>query len=145
MAAKLKLFLDLDGILIGSQQGRPALAPHADAFVTFALAHFDCYWATTHCHGDEEQVLDYLTPFMPAALLDKLTAIKPTRFSVLKTEAMDGDFFWIDDQPLQAELADLQRRNLHDRWIEINTRLRPDDLQHAVDELKRILERRGLT
>ena len=78
-------------------------------------------------------------------MLDKLTAIKPTRFSVLKTEAMDGDFFWIDDQPLQAELADLQRTDLHDRWIEINTRLRPDDLYYAVDELRRILERRRLT
>lgn len=142
MPTSIRLYLDLDGVLLGQTNGRTVLAPHAEEFVDFALAHFSIYWLTTHCDGDAQQVLDYLCPFVPAPLLDKLKAISPTSFRVLKTEALDGDFYWLEDRPLAAELADLRRRGLGERWIEVNTRLRADDLLHAIKELEFILQRR---
>jgi hypothetical protein len=67
-----------------------------------------------------------------------MNRIKPTRFGVLKTEALEGDFYWLDDSPLAAELQDLRQRGLSERWIEVNTRRRPDDLLFARDELARV-------
>ena len=60
---------------------------------------------------------------------------------MLKTEALAGDFYWLDDSPLQIELAELRRRHLFDRWIEVNTRQRPDDLLFAMSELAAIENR----
>ncbi len=62
-------------------------------------------------------------------------AIQSAPFSILKTEAMTGDFYWIDSSPIAGEISDLCRRGALDRWIEINTRVRSDDLLRAIDEL----------
>src|SRR5688500_14603200 len=137
-----RIYLDVDGVVLGESAGRVVLARHAAEFIDFLLARYDVYWLTTHCCGDARPVLDYLARYAPADFISRLSPIKPTRFDVLKTEAVDGDFYWLDDGPLQVELADLQRRNLFDRWIEVNTRQRPDDLLFAMSELA-ASERRG--
>jgi hypothetical protein len=142
MPKAIRLFLDVDGVLLGQSEGRTILAPHAGEFIDFILAHFECFWLTTHCNGNVQTVLDYLRPFAPADLLAKMKAIRPTSFRVLKTEPLAGNFFWIEDQPLAAELADLRRRGLGDRWIEVNTRQRSDDLLHAIRELTWVLKQR---
>ena len=118
------VYLDVDGVLLGHAAGSVALARHASEFIDFLLSHFDVYWLTTHCRDDVRPNLDYLGRYSPADFLNRLTAIKPTCFDVLKTEALIGDFYWVDDSPLQTEIAELRRREKFDRWIEVNTRLR---------------------
>jgi len=118
-----------------------ALARHAAEFVDFLLGRYEVYWLTTHCCGDAQAVLDYLGRYASADFVARLSPIKPTRFDVLKTEALAGDFYWLDDSPLQIELAELRRRHLFDRWIEVNTRQRPDDLLFAMSELAAIENR----
>ena len=130
-----RIYLDVDGVLLGESAGRVALASHAAEFVEFLLARYDVYWLTTHCAGDAQTVLTYLARYAPHCFIARLSPIKPTRFDVLKTEALGGDFYWLDDSPLAVELTDLRRRGLFDRWIEVNTRIRPDDLLFAMHEL----------
>jgi hypothetical protein len=135
----VKVYLDVDGVLLGQDAGNVVLARHADELFDFLIENFDVYWLTTHCSGDAGRVITYLSRYAPQSFIDKLTAIKPTRFGVLKTEAISGDFYWLDDNPLQAEIAELRRRDRFDRWIDVNTRVRPDDLLFAINELKSAL------
>jgi len=114
----MKVYLDVDGVLLGQQADSVVLAPHAAELIDFLVARFDVYWLTTHCCGDARRVIDYLGRYATADFVRRLSPIKPTRFDLLKTETLTGDFYWLDDSPLQAELADLERRNLYDRWIE---------------------------
>lgn len=140
-----RIYLDVDGVLLAHVEGRVALARHAPRFIDFLLDGFDVYWLTTHCRGEAGAVLNYLSGYAPAEVLDRLRAVKPTRFDVLKTEALAGDFYWLDDSPLEAEVAELRRRRAFDRWIEVNTRARPDDLLFAMEELSAIPRERPST
>lgn len=139
----IRVYLDVDGVLLGQDASKVILARHAARLVDFLLDHFDVYWLTTHCSGDAQPVLQYLSRFAPADFIARLRNIKPTQFGALKTNALAGDFYWIDDNPLQAEVTELQRRKMFDRWIEVNTRLRPDDLLFAIEELSSIHARRS--
>jgi len=135
------LYLDVDGVLLGtSSPGSPevVLARHAGDFLEFALERFTCYWLTTHCQGDPSTVLRYLEPYCDDAIRILLPAVLPTQFRTMKTEALAGDFVWLDDQPLACEIEWLRGHGLEDRWIEVNTRKRPDDLLRVMDFLRRI-------
>ena len=137
----MNLYLDLDGVILGKDRnGKVALAAHADEFVDFILANFVVYWLTTHCDGDTGPVLEYLERYASPDLLTKLATIKPTTYIICKTEALHGDFIWIEDSPMRAEMKELVKLGMTSRWIEVNTRLRPDDLLHAITELKLVLE-----
>lgn len=120
----MKLFLDVDGVLLGknANTGRPAIASEATPFIQYCLAHFDCYWLTTHCRGDAEVVIDYLRPYVDDDFLSLASLIKPTYFRTFKTEALEGNFIWIDDQPTAYELQVLEQNDWFDRWFEVNTR-----------------------
>lgn len=148
----IRVYLDVDGVLLGKHAGQVVLARYAAELIDFVLERFDVYWLTTHCSGDAQRVIDYLGRYSPAEFLARLAPIKPTRFGALKTDALRGDFYWLDDNPLQAELAELERRDSFDRWIDVNTRERPEDLLFAMNELsmagensakKRLLPRVG--
>lgn len=132
------LYLDIDGVLLGKTDPaspRIVLANHAQRFLDFALANFDCFWLTTHCKGDARPVLEYLRPFLPDDVMPLLLRIKPTIFDVLKTDALVGDFLWLDDSPLQIEVNFLRDRGLLNRWVQVDTRRRPDDLLAAPERL----------
>ena len=50
---KEKLYIDIDGTILTGD----GLAPGAKMFILAAVQIFDCYWLTTHCHGDTATVL----------------------------------------------------------------------------------------
>ena len=136
----MNLYLDVDGVLLGCEGAaghEVVLARHAGEFMDFALQHFDCYWLTTHCDGTEESVLRCLRPYCPGDFLERLASVQPTQFRTLKTEAPEGDFYWLEDSPLQAEIDWLKARGLLSRWIEVNTRKRPDALIAARSRLEK--------
>jgi len=136
------LYLDVDGILLGedSQGGYGVtLAKHAEEFLSYSTAHYDCHWLTTHCRdGDTGPLMRYLARFADQNVLALAAAVKPTVWCTLKTEAIDlaSDFYVIDDGLLQVEQELLARHGLLKRWIQADTRRRPDDLRRVLGLLR---------
>jgi hypothetical protein len=123
-----KLYLDIDGVLLTARHTQAA--PGVDDFVELIIQYFECYWLTTHCKGDSTHTLRYLSSFLKPATLEKLRqAVRPTTWDTLKTEAIDlaSDFYWLDDQPFQAELAYLQAHGVADRLVVVDLN-RPNEL-----------------
>ena len=137
----MNLFTDIDGVLLGRalETGEPVLAEHATDYLEFGLDHFDCYWLTTHCRGSIDTAIDYLTPYADARFMALAEKIKPTQFKTFKTEALFGDFIWVDDQPTAYELQVLEERNQLDRWYQVNTRKNPGELRGLIRSLNKIV------
>lgn len=146
-----RLYIDIDGVLIGKRDPRDmdrTLANGALSFLEFALDHFDCVWLSTHSQpGTTDQVLQYLDRYAEPGDKDRLRAlasqIAPSYYKTLKVEALEGDFLWVDDQPIASEIEFLRARGWLDRWIQINTNREPDGLRVVMDRLKAILESSG--
>jgi hypothetical protein len=138
-----KLYIDLDGVLIGKNGPHDinnTIAKHAEAFLKYSLKNYDCYWLTTHCkEGDNQQVLHRLTIYADEGILSLASDIKPTSWRTLKTEAIDfqSDFYWMDDGPLEVEMKTLRERNVSDRFILVDTRRNPDDLRRVLSILRK--------
>jgi len=137
----VNLFTDIDGVLLGKsiETGRPALAEHAEDYLEFCLDHFHCYWLTTHCRGPTDTVIAYLASYAEAPFLALAERIKPTHFKTFKTEALFGDFIWVDDQPTAYELQVLKEHNQLERWYQVNTCKTPDELLSLIRSLKKIV------
>ena len=141
MLPLVKVFLDIDGVLLGVDRQRPsraALADHACDFLAFALRHCEVHWLTPHCRGDAKPAIDHLVRHTPMSERERVMSLAArigvTDFEELRTEALpdDGDpFVWIDDAPTTAEMARLRERGLLDRWLWIDTREEPEDLLRA--------------
>ena len=97
-------------------------------------------WLTTHAnHGDSQAVVRYLHQFCGTAALDLARQIRPGRFVTLKTETLAGigdDFYWVDDAPLAIEKSWLVEHGLLNRWVECDTRKRPEDLIRIMQVLR---------
>ena len=137
------LFLDVDGVLLGKKDPRDirhCMAGGCDAFIDFALGHFDCYWLTSHCRGDAQTVIDYLRPYAEPSLLEKLQHIRPTCYTTFKTEALHGDFLWIDDAPTACEIRTLEETGMLHRWLQVDTRREHEALTGLVPLMESILQ-----
>jgi hypothetical protein len=136
----MKLFLDIDGVLLGRRQPGSedvCLANHALPFLEFCNQHFECCWLTTHCRGDTAPVFPHLLRYTPPAdharLLALTATVLATDYGTFKTEALPADepFAWLDDSPTGAELEFLRERGWMSRWLWVDTREEPDDLLRA--------------
>ncbi|MBN1320565.1 MAG: hypothetical protein JXA87_06980 [Thermoleophilia bacterium] len=144
---RLILYLDVDGVLLGGadstgQDGLGlgvALARHAKEFLAYCTGHYDCRWLTTKCRdGDAGPLFRHLSGYAGEDLLRLAASVKPTTWNTLKTEAIDplSDFYWVDDSLLQSEQQWLATHGILDRWIQADTRKRPDDLGRVLEELR---------
>ena len=133
-----RLYIDVDGVLLGKHNPNSIevrVAHHAREFLEFCLNNFDCYWLTTHCpEGDTAHVIKWLKKYADESIIELVTAIKPTSWSRIKTDAIDfsSDFYWIDDEPSSYEKETLKKNNAFGRWIKVNTCQNPDDLKRAI-------------
>jgi hypothetical protein len=128
------LYLDIDGVLLTKKQQVPEGTP---AFLDFALAHFDCFWLSTHCKSNAKTALRYLTSYYPADLIPKIQAVQPTNWDTLKTEGIDFGrvFFWIDDYPFEAEKNVLQAHRQLAQLIICDLRQ-----EHELSRIGRLLQ-----
>jgi len=137
------LFIDVDAVLLGKSDARNVehcLAAGCEEFIDFALENFDCYWLTSHCKGDADTVLNYLRPYATAQLLEKLKKIKPTTYKTFKTEALYGNFIWIDDSPTMYEFNYLEENDLLHRWLQVNTRKEYRALEKLMPDILTIAQ-----
>ena len=147
----VKLFIDVDGVLLGLDEGRAnraALARHACDFLEAALKRCEVFWLTTHCRGSAGPVMQHLMRHTPQSERERLLTlagkVRPTRFETFKTEALpkaEEPFLWMDDSPTGAELDWLRARGWLDRWLWVDTREEPEDLLRAARWLDERLER----
>lgn len=137
----MNLFTDIDGVLLGKcpDTDRVKLANYAKEYLRFCIQHFECYWLTTHCRGSIGTVIDHLQPFADGELLSLVKEIKPTNFRTFKTEALFGDYIWVDDQPTAYEFMQLEEREQLHCWYQVNTRKDINELSSLIESLQKKL------
>lgn len=144
---KPKLYIDIDGVLLGKKAPDDydiCLAAGVRDFLAYALWHFDCYWLTSRAnHGDTRPALGALKPYADKVTMEMAKTVKPTNWTTLKTEVIDlkGNFYWIDDQPLQTEQEILKNAGCFDRWIRVDTRANFSDLIRVKQHLARLIQK----
>jgi hypothetical protein len=140
LAATLKVFLDIDGVLLGAdldKSHRACLAAHAVPFLEFAVSRFEVYWLAPQCRGDAEPAVAHLVRHAQLSdrerLMSAAAKVLPTYYDDDRTEALpeDGDFVWFDDEPSEGELFCLKRCGWMNRWQWVDTREEPEDLLRA--------------
>lgn len=114
---KTKLYIDIDGVLLKNREDKAVEG--ISSFVRFIVSNFDCYWLTTHCKGDAQTAMEYLSEYLTYEDLKLLQKVKATDWNTLKTEAIDftSDFYWIDDYAMNAEKEILQMKCKQDSLI----------------------------
>ena len=114
-----KLYLDVDGVIL-NKDGSPA--KHLKKFLEHILSKYDVYWLTTHCKGDAEYTVNYLSRYLDPEIIDLLRIIKPTTFDRLKTEALDfkSDFLWLDDYLFDSEIKTLEKYGALTAWKKVD-------------------------
>jgi hypothetical protein len=55
MTCLIKLYLDIDGVLLDYDSG--GIANGAVELLEYITKEFDCYWLTTHCKGGQRHYL----------------------------------------------------------------------------------------
>ena len=66
----IKLYLDIDGVLLTNKQTLPA--DNCDEFLEYIVARFDCYWLTTRCKGDVHSTIESLSGFFDSHSIENL-------------------------------------------------------------------------
>ena len=129
----MKLYLDIDGVLLTTKNTQPA--EYASEFINYIVDHFDCYWLTTHCKGDTHNTIEYLSRYFSSTLIEKMKNIKPSFWETLKTEAIDlsEEFIWLDDYPFIAEKEILKVHNCENKLIIVNLN-NPNELKRIITE-----------
>ena len=114
---RTKLYIDIDGVLLKNREDKAVEG--ISSFIRFSVSNFDCYWLTTHCKGDAQAAMDYLSEYLTCEDLKLLQKVKATDWNTLKTEAIDftSDFYWIDDYAMNAEKEILQMKGKLDSLI----------------------------
>ncbi|TDN38088.1 hypothetical protein E4631_25100 [Hymenobacter sp. UV11] len=116
-----KIYLDIDGVLLTAKHTQAA--PGVAELVDFVTKYFDCYWLTTHCKGDRATAIRYLASYLSPSTLAQLNhAVQPTNWDALKTEAINlaEEFYWLEDRPFQAEIAQLEAAGVANRLLVVN-------------------------
>ena len=129
---KKKIYIDIDGVLLDYKTGKPA--EHAEELIMFLTSgRYDCYWLTTHCKGDAQAALDYLSEHFSEKVMRRLRRIHATQWTDLKTEAIDllSDFVWLEDYPFQAEISQLYKYQKEESLYKVDLE-RKDDLMNAI-------------
>jgi len=132
----MNIYLDIDGVLLANDR-QPAL--HADTFIKHLVTHHDVYWLTTHCRSlADDPVKNVLEPFFKRETVELLYRIKPTRWDMLKTEAINFDepFLWFDDQPQASDLVDLRKHDALESWVEVDLAADPEFLRTVFNSGK---------
>ncbi len=72
-----------------------------------------------------------MSKYVSPEVVDLIMRIKPTKWKVLKTEAinMNEDFLWFDDDPTLEDIESLKKHNKLDSLIRVNLDENPDILK----------------
>lgn len=137
---KPSLYLDIDGVILANEAN---LAIGASEFLKYATDNFDVYWLTTHCMDNESaHAIEYVQRATDENLRPYLEKLKPTKWSLMKTEAINFSkpFLWFDDDCYSGERKVLNEHNVFNSWIEVNLAQYPDQLRHEIELLRSLVD-----
>lgn len=137
---KPNVYLDIDGVLLANENN---LSIGAVEFIKYAINNFEVYWLTTHCmHGDPTHAVEYVKRATTENIETYLQKIKPTTWSLAKTEALDftKPFLWFDDDCYSGERLELNKQGVFNSWIEVDLTKYPDQLQHEIKLLQSFVD-----
>ena len=137
----MKLYLDIDGVLLDCNAA--TCARGACELIEYVTNEFDCYWLSSHCKGDAEQAIEYLSGYFPPDVIDKLQKVKPTFWEKLKTEGIDYDsnFIWLTYCPSHEEQQVLENFGASESLYSVDLR-NEDELKNVLTYLKGIKAKR---
>jgi hypothetical protein len=144
------LYIDIDGVLLrrtgrkwfnGSTEFEIAIGAYE--FMDWCIERFDCFWLTTRSHEGTyvgiEKAFRFAIPTtnLPPEVRARIHAIKPAAWTRAKIKGIDTskEFLWLDDDPDNASIEELERLGMSDRWIQAYTDLDPDYLKKAMELL----------
>ena len=132
----MKIYLDIDDTLLNTDIHNTRPANHLKKFLAYMLNNHDVYWLTTHCNGDASIPVSYMSRFVSPDIVPFIMRIKPTRWEVLKTEAinMNEDFLWFDDVLSWGEERALQAKNKLNSHVKIDLDKNPDILLEFIEQ-----------
>src|SRR3989344_2677468 len=106
----MNIYLDIDGVIL-TKDLEPA--DHLKEFLEHITGKHEVFWLTTHCKGESEATLNYLSRFLDQDVLELLKKVKPTSWETLKTDAIDftRDFVWMDNYLFPTERRVLEQKN----------------------------------
>lgn len=132
----MKVYLDIDGVLLTKKMRVP---DHGPEFISYITQYFECYWLTTHCRAGENHALKYLSQFYAQRELMNLAKVKPTDWLTLKTEAIDFGipFIWLEDYPFNAEKKVLEQHGCEDSLllVDLNKVQELPNVQRQISEM----------
>jgi hypothetical protein len=123
----MNIYLDVNDTLL-THDLKPASG--LKDFIVTVLKNNDVYWLTTHCKGNSQTVMNYLSPLLSPDILAAMKRIKPTNWNTLKTEAIDfsKEFLWFDDYLMEAEKKILRDNNQVESLMKVDLRNNPYQL-----------------
>jgi hypothetical protein len=132
------LYLDVDGVLqyADGDQWRPRL--EAEAFLAWAVSRFQCRWLTNWIDPNRN-IPRNLRIAVPPGIVEVNWRVASAHYP-FKAAAIrdDEDWYWLEDEPSEFDLAELRRRKQMHRLIVVD-RDRPHIL---MAEIRGMLEGR---
>src|SRR3989344_4999508 len=124
----MNIYLDIDGVILANDK-QPA--KYVKEFLKYVTDNYTTYWLTTHCRDEENYVIPLLSRFLDKETIETAKKIKPTNWSMSKTEGIDFSkpFLWFDDYIFDFEKQDLIKHGSLESWIEV-------DLSKNVEQLQ---------
>ncbi len=139
---RFRLYLDIDGVVLRSTLPSAwnagwQVAPLASEFLEWAISLHEPVWLTARDKlGTGEGIASALSSALGASdtLISLASKIPVQGWVGTKSNAFDfsADFLWLDDCPRSEDLIALENRGCVDRWIEVNTDIKPYDLTRAM-------------
>lgn len=129
----MNIYLDIDGVLINKNK----IANGASEFLEYVIRKYDVFWLSTHCNGSIESVDLYLKKYLPIETHSLIEKVKPTKWDVLKTDAIDFsvEFLWLDDYLMESEKRILLEKNVLKNQILVNLKDNPNQLLEIMNNI----------
>jgi hypothetical protein len=128
----MNIYLDINGVLL-TRHLQPA--PGLKEFLQYMIDNHDVFWLTTHCKGDTQPVLQYLSRHLPKDTFELTRTIQPTDWDVLKTDGIDfnKDFRWFDDNIMESEKKVLMKYGCLEKHVLVDLDNNPNQLQEIIN------------
>jgi len=135
------VYLDIAGTLVYTNQYGQRMAALGLEELLVSLRPHTTFWLTTYCtDGDPTRAQEIMKALVPTSLHEDIMRVRPTVWSVQKTEGVDWTqpFIWLDDTIGPEERRRFTTTLPQQRFIQINLHQNPHQLHDIAALLSTI-------